>query len=393
MKTYRFYLALAFLVAALLTTSATLAGRSCAQESPQAIATPRPPALWVLNEGYGAYGYTPDISVFPASKLKRRTGTIGAFGIKTSAIAVGAMTFDSNHDLWLGLCLQYGGALLEFTPGGLRHLVTYGSAKPSVVIQDPLASPHHNPEYLECPQALRFDPLGNLWVAPANIYFAAQDPLLEYSSSQLLSSGTPVPAAVIETPFSAEYYERIVLAFDHAGNLWQSSGPIFEYTAAQLAAGIQTDPNQTLTVGGNFPELQNPSSLTFDTGGNLWVRMNDGGTNGSGGLEMYAAADLNGSGTVTPTPAITLTSSLYGAKNLLSSFDGPRGLAFDNLGDLWVGNRLQPRNGLGSGSMVEFSASQLTTSGSPLPVRAILSNHLETNLNSPVYMTFGPALP
>jgi hypothetical protein len=44
------------------------------------------------------------------------------------------------------------------------------------------------------------------------------------------------------------------MAFDHAGNLWLVSGGILEYTAAQLAAGVQTDPNQTLIVGD--PTLQ-----------------------------------------------------------------------------------------------------------------------------------------
>ena len=385
---------MALLGSAALTASAALAGKSYAQPAPQAIATPRPPALWVLNAGSDS-SFTPNISIFQATKLNRKTGTVGAVGFRTSKTAVGAMGFDSNHDLWLGLCvgLLQAGVLVELTPAGLRHLVAYGSAKFSVIIQDPAATANHAPEFLSCPQALQFDPLDNLWVAPADIYYGAGTPLLEYSSSELLSSGTPVPAAVIETPTPAEYYGRIALAFDHSGNLWQSSGPIVEYTAAQLAAGIQTDPNQTLTVGGNYPQLQLPSSITFDAGGNLWVAMRDGGTNGGGGLEMFAAADLNGSGMVTPTPAITLTSSLYGTKNLLSSFDDPNALAFDSLGDLWVGNTLQPEAGLGAGSLVEFSASELTASGSPVPIRAILSKHRETNLYFPEFMTFGPALP
>jgi secreted PhoX family phosphatase len=92
-------------------------------------------------------------------------------------------------------------------------------------------------------------------------------------------------------------------------------------------------------------------------------------------------------------PAVTLTSTQYGTKNLLSSFENPDGLAFDSLGDLWVANTLQPRAGGGSGSLVEFTPSELTTSGSPQPVRAILSNWFQTNISSPDYMTFGPALP
>jgi hypothetical protein len=134
-------------------------------------------------------------------------------------------------------------------------------------------------------------------------------------------------------------------------------------------------------------------SIAFDVSGNLWTAFETGGTGNYGGLEMFAAADLSGSGTVTPTPAITITATVYGKHHNYLSFGGPDGLSFNSQGDLWVANGSQPKAGLGDGSIVEFTASELTTNGSPVPARWILSNYDNTNLGLPVYMTFGTALP
>ena len=49
---------------------------------------------------------------------------------------------------------------------------------------------------------------------------------------------------------------------------------MIEYTAAQLAAGTQTDPNQTLIVAETFSDgLTSPSAITFDASDNLWVAL------------------------------------------------------------------------------------------------------------------------
>jgi hypothetical protein len=352
------------------------------------MATPPRQALWVLNGGSG-----PNISVFQPAQLKKN-GTVGSIGLSTGSFNTNALTFDKSHNLWLGLCANYPDAVVELTTAALRHLVTYGTARFSTIIQDPVATPHHGAEYLDCPQALQFDPSGNLWVeSPITYNPLYGTSLLEYTSGELRSSGKLVPAAVIETPTAGRYGPQ-PMAFDHAGNLWLVSGGIVEYTAAQRAAGAQTDPNQTLIVGDpTLPKLDFAQSITFDAGGNLWAAFGTGGTRNAGGLEMFAAADLNGSGTVTPTPVTTIEAVVYGTHGTLSSFGGPDGLAFDSQGDLWVANSTQPIAGLGSGYLVEFTPSELSTSGSPVPVRSILANRDDTNLGRPSFMTFGTALP
>jgi secreted PhoX family phosphatase len=115
---------------------------------------------------------------------------------------------------------------------------------------------------------------------------------------------------------------------------------IVEYTAAQLAAGLQeTVPNQTLIVSNEFPSdaLRAPSALAFDGTGNLWIAFALDGTSDTGGVEMIAVADLAGQGTSTPLPAIALEPATFKwGKVALQSFASPDGLAFDSLGNLWV---------------------------------------------------------
>jgi secreted PhoX family phosphatase len=317
------------------------------------------------------------------------------------------LTFDSSHDLWMSFCngQDESGYLIELTAAGLRSLVTTGNASFKIVIEDP--STTGRPNFLACPGALEFDPSGNLW---AEVTDGQAPELLEYAKNQLTASKqlvSPTPTAEIVTPAEQTNFEP-VLAFDKDGNLWLSGGVIsggspqaeqdtvVEYPTAQLADGTQADPNQTLIVADTSVSgaLHAPSSITFDASGNLWVAFALGGTGGAGGVEEFSAAALTGSGTSTPSPTVTLDPAAFTwGKIELQSFATPDGLAFDNAGDLWVANQSQLSSKLGPGSLVEFTPSELTASGSPVPTRGILANKHETNLGAPINIAFGPALP
>jgi hypothetical protein len=142
----------------------------------------------VLNETVG-----PSISIFPAARLKRKTGLVGSLGITSGVPAAGGLTFDSNNDLWFGLCNTNSGYLVELTRSALLHMVLYGSVNFSTVIQDPVPL---SPEYLSCPRAMQFDRAGNLWVEVDQTLFGPVPALLEYTSAQLSASGNPVPAVI-----------------------------------------------------------------------------------------------------------------------------------------------------------------------------------------------------
>jgi streptogramin lyase len=403
------YRALIVLGVAISMASLTVTAAPWAQQVATEAKSPKPTpqALWVVD-GSGPLS----VSIFGASRLKLKTGIVASNGITTDPAdgPVESLAFDSQNDLWFSLCPSQStpGFIVELSVAGLKSLANSGSAGPKIVIEDPTTT--DTPEFLACPRELRFDQSGNLWV---EVTGGSTPALLEYTSAELSSSEkqvTPTPTVIDTSAVQSNYAPA--LAFDKDGNLWQSGGvlssgnpedeqqTIVEYTAEQLAAGTPTDPNQTLIVADttNIGALNAPSSITFDTNGDLWVAFALGGTDNGGGVEEIAASDLTGAGTSTPSPAATLSSAPFvssKAFGTLASFADPNGLAFDSAGDLWVANESkQAEQGkkLGDGSIVEFTASQLTT-GSPVPALGILANKNDANIGAPIYMTFGPPLP
>jgi hypothetical protein len=90
----------------------------------------------------------------------------------------------------------------------------------------------------------------------------------------------------------------------------------------------------------------------------------------------FTKAQLSASGS--PTPAVTISATKVGT---YKSLDGPYSLAFDSSGDLWVEN-------FNGNTTVEFGRDQLSTSGSPTPVRAIVGPR--TGMNYPSYVLVEP---
>ena len=397
------FLFLALAMAALMLPPVMMAHPAGAQDAaPAKTKKTPPPSLWVVNTiGRSA------ISIFPAARLLKKTGTVGSAGISLDAngSSLDGLTFDSGGDLWLSFCAgeDNTGYVAELSAAALRHLITTGGGQFTTVIEDPAAP--DSPEYLTCPRGLGFDIAGNLWTETEGGSATGDLPaLIEYSKAELGITGLPVgptPAAFIETPSILSSLSP-ALAFDKGGNLWLSGGVIStedpsaeqetvaEYTADQLATGTQTDPGQTLIVADTSLSgaFNAPSSIIFDATGNLWMAFALDGDGSAGGVEMFAAADFGGSGTSTPTPAITLGSAPFQwSKVTLQSIADPDGLAFDSAGDLWVANQSQLNPKLGRGSLVEFSALQLA-SANPVPVnldpvRAILASKSERKSGSP----------
>ncbi len=95
--------------------------------------------------------------------------------------------------------------------------------------------------------------------------------------------------------------------------------------------------------------------LAFTGAGDLWVASWSGST-----LSEYKPTQLTASGN--PTPAVTITSDAKTPPSL----DGPENVALDASGDLWVANSH-------SNTVVEYTPTQLTASGSPTPAVTISS--------------------
>jgi hypothetical protein len=190
-----------------------------------------------------------------------------------------------------------------------------------------------SPDY---PWGSAFDSAGDLWVV--NYYSGT---VVEYTASQLATSGSPSPAVTISAE-NESLYGPSALAFDRAGDLWVANDyndTLVEYTPGQLTTSGSPTPAVTISATGN--SLADPVAVAFDRSGDLWVSNYDDTL--SAGREdtlvEYTPGDLSATGS--PTPAVTISATG-------NSLDEAYGLAFDSVGDLWVSN-------LGNNTLVEYT--------------------------------------
>jgi sugar lactone lactonase YvrE len=283
-------------------------------------------ALWVANvERGGILGYT-------AAQLASSASAAPAVVLTTPSGVADGVAFDNSGNLWVAEPIV--STVVEYSA---FQLATSGSPTPRVTLTANAASS------LSLPGALAFDARGNLWIANGGSMFngPGANTLVEFTASQLATSGSPTPAVTLNAD-AGSINGPAGLAFDHSGNLWLtnfSSGTVVVFAAGQLASSGSPLPAVTLSDNG-ANSLNEPESLAFDRGGNLWVANANTNT-----VVEFARSQLGTTGS--PTPAVTLTNS------------GPHlALAFDGHANLWVSN---------GDTVLEFAPSQLMASGAPTP--------------------------
>ena len=131
-------------------------------------------------------------------------------------------------------------------------LAASGAPTPAVTISNNAGS-------IDEPSGVAFDAAGDLWVTNTD-----NSTLVEFTPSQLASSGDPTPAVTISTDGSS-LDGPYSLALDAAGDLWVPnaySDSLVEYTASQLAA--TGDPTPINTIVGSNTGMDTPGGVVIE---------------------------------------------------------------------------------------------------------------------------------
>jgi sugar lactone lactonase YvrE len=318
-------------------------------------------ALWVANAG------SRSLIEFPG-KLKSSKARV----FNNSNLDAASTIAFHGGNLWVTNFNT--NQIFEFTPSQFKKAKKFASASPVVVISQDIGV------NLSGPEGIVFDGSGNMWVG------AETGPrILVYTPAQYAATGNPTPNIILNTVVSFSSPSHI--AFDGGGNLWVvdedrangngGAGEVFKYSNAQIAVLTAGTHNIDPVFGIGINAFSHLEGLAFDGGGNMWLA-DESGNN----VYKFAASDLTGLGlSQNVTPSVVLGASAGGPCGL--SLHGPYGIAIDGSGNLFVSNANS--NGGCVGSLAEFSASTIGSTGNPVPKK-----FLTTHFNSPNNLTFGP---
>ena len=242
---------------------------------------------------------------------------------------------------------------------------------------------------LNGPEGLVFDAAGNMWVGAED----GQE-ILEYTPAQYSVSGNPAPNVILNAN-SFLFSSPSHLAFDVAGNLWVvdedidngngGNGEVFKYTEAQITGLSPGTHNIDPVFGIGRSEFAHLETQTFDGSGNMWLADQNGDD-----IYKFAANELTGTGLSQDIAASVVLTPAHHGGACGASIDGPYGLVVDAAGNLYVSNA--NIGGQCRGSLAEFSADTIQSSGSPKAKAFITTDPQGTNINSPNALTFGASL-
>jgi hypothetical protein len=326
--------------------------------------------LWVPN----FFDFT--VTAFNSSQRSKSGSPNSALTNESDSIDSPEETlFDGAGNLWLTNCSDQilgAGTILEFTSDQLKNLSHDPAPNPNVILTDDGSF-----DIFGCPYGETFGSDGSLW---ASNRFSAD--LINFTPSQLSAGGTQYPNTKI---VSSNFGQLEGIQLDLAGTLWVAdfaNSDVYGFKAATLAAAEGTTADLVPDIINSSASINGPADVLVDSSGNQWVSNCYGDT-----VLEFAASDIASSGS--PTPMVVLSATSVNTPPGTSfSFDCPQGLRFDKKGNLWVSNAISDN----FGSIVEFTPSQITTSGSPVPHIFLDSNSAGTNLNQPTLFTFGPTV-
>jgi DNA-binding beta-propeller fold protein YncE len=246
-----------------------------------------------------------------------------------SGSGVDQLAFDATGSLWLTRI--HSDSIVRYAPD---QLAVTGTQDPVAVLTG-----------LRSPRGVAFDTEGNLWTASG-------DTVLRLPAATLSAPGTR--QAEPDLILSGGMLTASAPTFDATGALYVVStldSSLVKFERSQLSGSGERSVQPTAVF--TSADLDTPMALAFDAAGNLYVSNSPTGPN-TGFITRFSHASLQATGTVQLTRSMRLDSD---------ELTGPRGLAFDDGGNLWVATS-------GSGTLAYFTAGQVAGTGT-FKLRAI----------------------
>jgi hypothetical protein len=276
----------------------------------------------------------------------------GAAGVTPSATVTGPGSYSKTVSATTTLTGLASGTYTVTTPPG------------SAIVSSPIVTTTYSASVLGSPANVSSSVVDTVYVTYASDGTGALwfDGAYGATVAQLSSSGTITPNDSCNGVNGQQPF-----AFDAKGNLWTFNGvgnnpveTLVEFDTTQLANECNANP--TVLISGE-PGVSTVTGMAFDSHGTLWISSLGPSDNSSTipYIFGYTAAQLKSTGS--PAPAYMITPN--GLQNLPGVLSYPLWIAFDASGDLWVDDNSQ---------ILEYTPSQLASSGSPTPQMLALTN-------------------
>ena len=230
------------------------------------------------------------------------------------------------------------------------------------------------------PQNTLFDRDGNLWVVDGGNGVSVGEGVFKFTREQLerLNENphpTPVFAITNSGGVPGFVFPQFAV-FDRAGDLFveDTGGNLIDaYSAQQLLLFKGTGLKPACVFAS--ADFTGPLGAIFDKDNNLFVDQN-----GDSSIVRINATDLSLTNPACTTGQVSLTPEVILSSNTSTppSINGPWGLTFAANGNLWNSNEqnVKPNNS-GTGTLVVFAASAITTTGTPTPLVTLSTTTLD----------------
>jgi len=359
-------------------------------------------ALWVENAiGSDVTEFKGGTLTTPGASVPKADVTNSSADIKPDPAGI---IFDPSKDQWVTVCGNASGnhgSVAQFSAATVSSLPTNPSPKADVILSDDGTG-----KLVNCPWSMAFNQAaGFLVVANSDENGVTAGPgfVTAYQSSQLGTSGATVPAVTLLDP--TEFVSPTGVVFDSSNDLFVSDfgpmqtpfpnkggpGAIWMFKASTIAGFSPGTNTHKADAKLSDPTTATPVNGAFDGNGNLWVADCESvGASSKSTGEIYMFSKLSLTGTSTAATIFTTTTiSVPSTGNMENTIDCPGGIAFDAQGNLWYSNFASVH---ADGAVGEFSASQLSVTGtsSPTPIIFLDGDATGTNFDGALGLTFGP---